>query len=211
MRWHWKDVPIVGDFLTLPNACVAIVIAACANMLRARIEPNESGEAAAEAQAASEPAEAKLQDDPEYRETSAMVSEELAFSILTRVKDKAKQQKAKDFFNGAFLGVGKISSIEKSVEKSVGKISSIEKSVKKIEARVTNNEVKLRNNKVTKKAVGRAVQVLGGTVLALYYYGGWALVTKQVGLPIVLALFVYMTSRADLCESANDGFASQGA
>ena len=206
MRWHWKDVPIVGD-LTLPNACVAIVIAACANMLRARIEPNESGEAAAEAQAASEPAEAKLQDDLEYRETSAMVSEELAFSILTRVKDKAKQQKAKDFFNGAFLGVGKISSIEKSV----GKISSIEKSVKKIEARVTNNEVKLRNNKVTKKAVGRAVQVLGGTVLALYYYGGWALVTKQVGLPIVLALFVYMTSRADLCESANDGFASQGA
>jgi hypothetical protein len=29
--------------------------------------------------------------------------------------------------------------------------------------------------------------------------------------PIVSALFVYMTSHADLCESANDGFASQGA
>ena len=117
MRWHWKDIPIVGDLLTLPNACIVIVITACANMLQARIEPNESGEAAAE-------------------------------------------------------------------------------------ARVTNNEVKLRNNKVTKKAVGRAVQVLGGTVLAIYYYGGWALVTKQVGLPIVSALFVYMTSRADMCESA---------
>jgi len=142
---------------------------------------HESGEAAAEA------AEAKLQDDLEYRETSEMVSEELAFSILTRVKDKAKQQKAKDFFNSVFL--------------DVRKISSIEKSVKKIEARVTNNEVKLMNNKVTKKAVGRAVQVLGGTVLAIYYYGGWALVTKLVGLPIVSALFVYMTSRADLCES----------
>ena len=128
-------------------------------------------------------AEAKLQDDLEYRETSEMVSEQLTF----RVKDKAKQQKAKDFFNRVFL--------------DVGKISSIEKSVKKIEARVTNNEVKLINNKVTKKAVGRAVQVLGGTVLAIYYYGGWALVTKQVGLPIVSALFVYMTSRADMCES----------
>ena len=113
-----------------------------------------------------------------------MVSEQLTF----RVKDKAKQQKAKDFFNRVFL--------------DVGKISSIEKSVKKIEARVTNNEVKLINNKVTKKAVGRAVQVLGGTVLASYYYGGLALVTKQVGLPIVSALFVYMTSRADMCESA---------
>ena len=197
MRWHWKDVPIVGDLLTLPNACIVIVITACANMLQARIEPNESGEAAAEAQAASEAAEAKLQDDLEYRETSEMVSEELAFSILTRVKDKAKQQKAKDFFNRVFL--------------DVGKITSIEKSVKKIEARVTNNEVKLRNNKVTKKAVGRAVQVLGGTVLAIYYYGGWALVTKLVGLPIVSALFAYITSRADQCESANDGFASQGA
>ena len=99
MRWHWKDIPIVGDLLTLPNACIVIVITACANMLQARIEPNESGEAAAEAQAASEAAEANLQDDLEYRETSEMVSEELAFSILTRVKDKAKQQKAKDFFN----------------------------------------------------------------------------------------------------------------
>ena len=138
---------------------------------------HESGEAAAEA------AEAKLQDDLEYRETSEMVSEQLTF----RVKDKAKQQKAKDFFNSVFL--------------DVRKISSIEKSVKKIEARVTNNEVKLMNNKVTKKAVGRAVQVLGGTVLAIYYYGGWALVTKMVRLPIVSALFVYMTSRADLCES----------
>ena len=197
MRWHWKDIPIVGDLLTLPNACIVIVITACANMLQARIEPNESGEAAAEAQAASEAAEAKLQDDLEYRETSEMVSEELAFSILTRVKDKAKQQKARDFFNRVFL--------------DVGKLSSIEKSVKKIEARVTNNEVKLRNNKVTKKAVGRAVQVLGGTVLAIYYYGGWALVTKLVGLPIVSALFAYITSRADQCESANDGFASQGA
>ena len=58
-----------------------------------------------------------------------MVSEQLTF----RVKDKAKQQKAKDFFNRVFL--------------DVGKISSIEKSVKKIEARVTNNEVKLINNK----------------------------------------------------------------
>ena len=197
MRWHWKDIPIVGDLLTLPNACIVIVITACANMLQARIEPNESGEAAAEAQAASEAAEANLQDDLEYRETSEMVSEELAFSILTRVKDKAKQQKAKDFFNRVFL--------------DVGKISSIEKSVKKIEARVTNNEVKLRNNKVTKKAVGRAVQVLGGTVLAIYYYGGWALVTKLVGLPIISALFMYMTYRVDLCESANDGFVSQGA
>ena len=119
MRWHWKDIPIVGDLLTLPNACIVIVITACANMLQARIEPNESGEAAAE-------------------------------------------------------------------------------------ARVTNNEVKLRNNKVTKKAVGRAVQVLGGTVLAIYYHyydGGWALVRKLVGVPIVSALFVYMTSRADMCES----------
>ena len=150
-----------------------------------------------EAQAASEAAEAKLQDDLEYRETSEMVSEELAFSILTRVKDKAKQQKAKDFFNRVFL--------------DVGKITSIEKSVKKIEARVTNNEVKLRNNKVTKKAVGRAVQLLGGTVLAIYYYGGWALVTKLAGFSIASALFAYITSRADQCESANDGFASQGA
>ena len=116
MRWHWKDIPIVGDLLTLPNACIVIVITACANMLQARIEPNESGEAAAE-------------------------------------------------------------------------------------ARVTNNEVKLRNNKVTKKAVGRAVQVLGGTVVAIYYDGGWALVRKLVGVPIVSALFVYMTSRADMCES----------
>ena len=190
MRWHWKDIPIVGDLLTLPNACIVIVITACANMLQARIEPNESGEAAAEAQAASEAAEVKLQDDLEYRETSEMVSEELAFSILTRVKDKAKQQKARDFFNRVFL--------------DVGKLSSIEKSVKKIEARVTNNEVKLINNKVTKKAVGRAVQVLGGTVLAIYYHyydGGWALVRKLVGVPIVSALFVYMTSRADMCES----------
>ena len=37
---------------------------------------------------------------------------------------------------------------------------------------------------------------------------GW----PSMGLvPIVSALFVYMTSHADLCESANDGFASQGA
>ena len=101
---------------------------------------DESGAAAAAAEAAaaqaaskaaaSEAAHAKLQEDFENRETSKMVSEELA-GTLVRTTDETKKAKAKDFFNGVFLDVCK----------NTADLSNLNTRVEEIATRVTTNEL----------------------------------------------------------------------
>ena len=169
----WRGIPILGGFLGLPNAVIGLGISAFVAMAGASvIMGDESGAAAAAteataARAASEAAaskaseaaaHAKLQEDFEYRQTSQVVSEELANNLISGFSvDLTKKAMVKDFFNGVFLDVRKNSA---DLSKNSADLSNLNTRVEEIATRVTTSELVLVNNKLVKLAMTRAIQTL---------------------------------------------------
>ena len=206
----WRGTPILGGFLGLLNAVIGLGISAFVAMAGASvIMGDESGAAAAAteataARAASEAAvseaaaHAKLQEDFEYRQTSQVVSEELANNLFSGSSvDLTKKATVKDFFNVVFL----------DVRKNSADLSNLNTRVEEIATRVTTSELVLVNNKLVKLAMTRAIQTLFCTGFVNWLLvDSWAsLATKKIGTiiacHIAASVLVFLTSRADQVAS----------
>ena len=216
----WRGIPILGGFLGLPNAVIGLGISAFVAMAGASvIMGDESGAAAAAteataARAASEAAaskaseaaaHAKLQEDFEYRQTSQVVSEELANNLISGFSvDLTKKAMVKDFFNGVFLDVRKNSA---DLSKNSADLSNLNTRVEEIATRVTTSELVLVNNKLVKLAMTRPIQTLFCTGFVNWLLvDSWAsLATKKIGTiiacHIAASVLVFLTSRADQVAS----------
>ena len=207
----WREIPLLKDFLGLPNGVVTLGFSAFAAMAGASVmRGGESPGAAAAAmeataaRAASEAAasEAAANEDFKYRKTSELVSEELANNLFSGSSvDLTKKATVKDFFNVVFL----------DVRKNSADLSNLNTRVEEIATSTTTNELVLENNNLVKTAMTRAIQMLVGTSFASWVLvDSWAsLATKKIAtiiaFNIAAAMLVFVRSRADLVRTYEAG------